>query len=701
MKTPFDGKKKIRLGIWGLGRGRAFINQCRELNYDVVAGCDLNESMCEDFRKLVPDAFITNNEDEFLRQDFDVVLVATFFFNHAKDSIKAMKAGKHVISEVSAFFTPAEGVALVEAVEESGKLYCLAENYTDHFVKKLWRDGVFGELSYAEFDYVHECRGYSYSYLYGDPVLPGNTAHSWRSWLNFHYYCTHSLGAAMEITNTRPVKVVAPPGCKTLPGYLPGSEMGSMKPSFVTMDNGGIIRNLMGSSTSDSHCRKIWGSRAFVDLSGKEPLITLGQAGNCGLKVKLTPEEDKLTRLAAKAGHGGGDFWILYYFAEAFYNNTPPYWNVYTACDVTLTGIMAVKSEYAGGIPVEVPDFRKKEVRDKYRNDDFAQKHLDPKKIFPDDQDERETRKFTLIMNDLDRPSNTNGVSLLISALEGVKLYPYIKDPESRFAVQSQVKLFLRDLRTISEALKDARCLAEKYPDSPAGKALRSFLDAAYPEKMADFKQLRTELVNWLLCADLPDCRQLRMFMDEANIRNVSTPEIPEGFRLRTFRKGDEEEYIHLMHLSGFDQWDLKQLEKIQLNALEEGIFFLEEISSGRLVATAMANKIRPGKESDGGELGWVGVNPEYRGKHLSTPVCQAVLERFRLEGYTRIYLLTDDFRFPAVKTYLSLGFLPWIDSPEMKTRWERLCKKLGMNLLVEEDEETREITKLQVLTHR
>ncbi len=675
MSRIFEQEKKIRLGIWGLGRGRAFTRQCEELNFEIVAGCDFNETLCADFRKLCPNAFITRDEDEFLKQELDVVLVATFFTNHAKDAIKALRSGKHVISEVSAFFTPAEGAALVDAVEESGKIYCLAENYTDQFVKKLWREGYFGELSYAEFDYVHDCRGLSYSYLYGDPILPGNIAHSWRSWLNFHYYCTHSLGAAMEITGTRPVKVIAPRGCKMLPGFLPGSEMGSMKPSMVIMDNGGVIRNLMGASTADSHVRRIWGTRAFVDLTEPSPTVQLGQAGQ-GLKIKLTPQQNELSGLAEKAGHGGGDFWMLYHFADTFYNGTPLYWDIYTACDVTLTGIMAVKSEYADGLPMEVPDFRKKEIRDKYRNDHFAQQHLDPRKIFPENQDVKETGRFSLIMNDLAHPWETNGIPLLISALEGIKLYPCITDTESRLAVQNQVRQLLLNMSSITEALKNARHLAEKYPDSQAGQALKSFLEAA-PDKINDPKALCAELSNWLLVADLPDPRQLRMRYDVKK-NDISVPSVPEKFTLRTFRGGDEEQYIKLMHLSGFVQWDKELCQKIKSSSLDEGIFFLEEKSSGKIVATAMANRVRPGEESLGGELGWVGVDPEFRGQHLSSIVCSAVQERYRREGYTQAYLRTDDYRLPAVKTYLELGWQPLIDSEIMKKRWEKVCRKLG-----------------------
>lgn len=684
MSVVFQNEKKIRLGIWGLGRGSAFIKQCEELNFEVVAGCDFSKAMRNDFHKLCPDAFVTDDEDEFLKQDLDVVLVATFFTNHAKDSIKVLQSGKHVISEVSAFFTPAEGVALVDAVEQSGKLYCLAENYTRQFVKKLWQEGFFGELSYAEFDYAHECRALSYSYLFGDPVLPGNTAHSWRSWLNFHYYCTHSLGAAMEITGTRPVKVIAPDGCKMLPGYLPDSEMGSMKPSFVIMDNGGVIRNLMGSSTADSHVCRVWGTRAYVDLTDQAPVVRVGQAGN-GLQIKLTPPEDELTQLAKKAGHGGGDFWLLYNFANAYYNDVPFYWDIYHACDVTLTGIMAVKSEYAGGMPVDVPDFRSKEIREQYRNDHFAQEHLDPKKIFPDDQDVKETGKFSLIMNDLNRAWSLNGIPLLIAVLDGIKVYPYITDEKSRLEVQRLVRQLLREMNVTVDALKAARILAEKYPDSQAGRALASFIEAA-PEKIADPQALRTELTNWLIQADLPPAKQLRMTLDANKIAGSKVPEIPEGFILRTFRPGDEEAYIKLMQSAGFEYWNQTLVQRVLDRTLDEGIFFLEEKATGTIAATAMANRLQSDQEL-GSELGWVGVDPVFRGKHLAAIVCSAVQERFCREGYTKAFLLTDDFRLPAIKTYLQLGWRPLVDSPEMKTRWDKVCKKLGYSLPELEEE--------------
>ena len=226
----FKTDRRIRLGIWGLGRGMNFYANCTSCNIDVVAGCDYNEPMREAFLQANPGAFVTADAKEFLKQDFDAVLLATYCPAHADDAIQCLKAGKHVLSEVTAFHTMAEGVRLVEAVEASGKVYNLAENYPfspdNRYLARKWREGLFGELMYAEYEYVHECRSLAYTYITGQPVQPGNTVHNWRSWQNFHYYCTHSLGPIMIITGERPTRVVALPGKQALAGYPTNSMEG-------------------------------------------------------------------------------------------------------------------------------------------------------------------------------------------------------------------------------------------------------------------------------------------------------------------------------------------------------------------------------------------------------------------------------------------------------------------------------------------
>lgn len=51
----FDTDQRIRLGIWGLGRGSSFIRAAKELNIDVVAGCDFHEDMLKRFQENCPE----------------------------------------------------------------------------------------------------------------------------------------------------------------------------------------------------------------------------------------------------------------------------------------------------------------------------------------------------------------------------------------------------------------------------------------------------------------------------------------------------------------------------------------------------------------------------------------------------------------------------------------------------------------------
>jgi mycothiol synthase len=88
---------------------------------------------------------------------------------------------------------------------------------------------------------------------------------------------------------------------------------------------------------------------------------------------------------------------------------------------------------------------------------------------------------------------------------------------------------------------------------------------------------------------------------------------------------------------------------------------------------------LHPG--ADGGvlaELGWVVVAPEHRGRGLGTLVCRAVIGFIARLGYDRAFLKTDDFRLPAIQTYLALGFEPALVDPSHPARWAVIHRLLG-----------------------
>lgn len=403
----FATDRRIRLGIWGLGRGAHFHGLCASVGIDVVAGCDLVPHLRQRFASETPGVFVTDDIDAMLAQDIDAVLVATYCPAHADDAIRCLRAGKHVLSEVTAFHTMAEGVRLVEEVERSGKVYNLAENYpfsaANMWLAARWREGLFGKLMYAEFEYLHELRHLQYTYLDGSPIQPGQSVHNWRSWIDYHYYCTHSLGPVMLITGERPTRVVSLPAGNRLEGYIAEENaIGSVNPSLITMSGGGLVRNLMGGTTHDSHLQRLWGTRGAAVQNAACPLeLRLGANGG-GPRLEITPRWPELAELAGGSGHGGGDFWVMYYFARQILTGEQAPWDVHAACDVTIPGILAYRSACENGTAFDVPDFRDPRQRAAWRSDDRPQRRFDTAQgAFGAEADPAVVGSFTAVMKEL------------------------------------------------------------------------------------------------------------------------------------------------------------------------------------------------------------------------------------------------------------------------------------------------------------
>jgi mycothiol synthase len=156
-------------------------------------------------------------------------------------------------------------------------------------------------------------------------------------------------------------------------------------------------------------------------------------------------------------------------------------------------------------------------------------------------------------------------------------------------------------------------------------------------------------------------------------------PEVraPAGYTLRTYCPGDEAGFFELMAQAGFGSWDMEKLRPWFGKILPDGWFVIID-PSGKLVATTMANH-NPGElHPFGGEMGWVAADPTHAGKGLGLAVCAAATARLVRGGYHEIYLLTDDWRLPAIKTYLKLGWAPWLFRDGMAERWQAVCSKLN-----------------------
>ena len=376
--------RKIRVGVVGVGRGMSFAQGAGEaVGMQLVALCDQRE----DALARAAGAFAGAGRNvatyadyrRFLEHDLDAVVLANYFHQHAPLAIEALQEGKHVMSETAACFTLAEGAALVEAVEKSGKIYMFAENYPymlfNQEMRRIFRAGRIGRFMYGEGEYVHPGDADFWNRL--SPGLD-----HWRNWIPATYYCTHSLAPIMVITDTRPVKVngfvIAHAQDDPVP---PRSVRRSDAASMIAlrMDNGAVVKLLQVYLRGEGVWVRIHGSRGQMEnlRHGDTHMVRLRreqfhEKRTGPVEQIVRPEFPRSRAAALRAGHGGGDFFMNLHFAQAIRTGKPPYLDVYRGVAMSVVGILAYRSALQDSNTLEIPDFRSKAARRKVARDDWS-----------------------------------------------------------------------------------------------------------------------------------------------------------------------------------------------------------------------------------------------------------------------------------------------------------------------------------------
>ncbi|MBS3764361.1 MAG: hypothetical protein KGZ25_13770, partial [Planctomycetes bacterium] len=255
----------------------------------------------------------------------------------------------------------------------------LAENYPymapNQEMQRLYRDGAVGKFLYGEGEYVHPDTARA-------RMSRSVGMNHWRNWIPATYYCTHSIAPIMFITDTRPVRVsgfIVPydHDDPTLTKTVRRSDVAAV--IMMKMDNQAVAKSLHGG---------LRGHQNYVRIHGNAGLMENSRVMNKNmLRVRREPfdkdEGEPVEKLylpdfpehhqeAVSAGHGGGDFFTNFHFAEAIRTGQQPYLNVYRAIDMSIAGVQAWRSALKDGAPVPVPDFREESVRQKYEDDQWS-----------------------------------------------------------------------------------------------------------------------------------------------------------------------------------------------------------------------------------------------------------------------------------------------------------------------------------------
>ncbi len=373
---------KVKVGVFGGARGYSMIGQLlNNPDAELVAVCDKYQPILDRVKKQAEELGLQielyNNFEDFIQHDMDAVVLANYATEHAPFAIRCLEAGMHVMSEAVPAETPAQAVALIEAVERTGKIYTYAENYC--YMKgpfEMWQKyekGDIGEILYCEGEYIHDCSSIWPRITYGDPT-------HWRNRSYVTFYSPHSVGPLLTITGLRPVSVVgfeAPLNdtekqkkigyCTTV-----GIEM-------ITLENGAICKSIHGALKlrGEDVNYRVYGKTGKMEARGYKDVFfssytedpTDGVFGR-GTYEEYVPE-NKIAEGDPTSGHGGSDFYPPYFFIEKILGRENGKWcvDVYTAVDMGMCGILAYRSILNGNKRMEIPNFRNPEERDAWRND--------------------------------------------------------------------------------------------------------------------------------------------------------------------------------------------------------------------------------------------------------------------------------------------------------------------------------------------
>jgi predicted dehydrogenase len=369
--------EKLNVGIVGAaGRGGSFRAALEANGARLHAVCDINAERLNQVAQLMGAAEKYTDYDRMLdKSELDAVVIGTPMQFHVPQSVKALERNLNVLCEVTAGVSIDECRQLVAAAKRSKGMYMMAENYTYArpcvLVRELVRQGYFGEVFYAEGEYLHELK-----------QLNEDTPwrRTWQTGVAGITYGTHSLGPILQwMPGDRVVRVCCetsgshykdPRGepyaqdtavmlCKTRKGALIKIRVDMVSDRPHSMNN----HQLQGTDGSYESSRggpgdvgKIWLRKLNREMhwTSADALAEIGPLAEQFMpEMWRNPPEAML-----RSGHGGGDFYEVYDFIRSIRGEMTCPIGIHEAMDMTLPGLVSQQSVKEGGAWLEVPESR-------------------------------------------------------------------------------------------------------------------------------------------------------------------------------------------------------------------------------------------------------------------------------------------------------------------------------------------------------
>lgn len=159
-----------------------------------------------------------------------------------------------------------------------------------------------------------------------------------------------------------------------------------------------------------------------------------------------------------------------------------------------------------------------------------------------------------------------------------------------------------------------------------------------------------------------------QLIMRNPDITRMPTLLLPQGFSIHTHQIGNEKNWENLIESAFGAHYDFDFLIKAG-DYSPEKVLYLSKDGLDIATITVVENCLYPGE-------GWfrmVGVRADAQGMGAGKLIATAALNALAAKGYKSAVLSTDDFRIPAIRLYLSVGFEPLYTDESHSQRWKQV----------------------------
>ncbi len=370
--------QKINVAIVGLGFGAEFIPIYQlHPNANMYAICQRTESKLNEVGDQYGiDVRYTSYDDLLNDPLVDAVHINSPIPNHAEQTLKALRAGKHVACTVPMATSVEDCLEIVKAVKETGKKYMMMETvvYAREFlfVKEMYEKGDLGKVQFLKASHQQEMEGWP-DYWPGLPPM---------------HYATHCVGPVAGLLKLE-AEYVSCFGSGTISEDLikihnSPFAVESAHIKFKDSDlSAYVYRSLFDVARQYRESFEVYGTKKSFEwplIEGEDPVIHTAKKPEHEIpeRVKtpdyahLLPKEiqhftgkgvydlDDHSHLSfvQGGGHGGSHPHLAHEFISALIEDREPFPNAAQSANWTSVGILAHESAMQGGALIQLPDFK-------------------------------------------------------------------------------------------------------------------------------------------------------------------------------------------------------------------------------------------------------------------------------------------------------------------------------------------------------